>query len=490
MLNENQGEATGGSDVPSDDAVILDDWVRSQVGPWLGRPPLEADLSAFFDQGNATDVNTFIFEVDGSDVRIRDKPESGRGPSYDSAYDRANGYKIWFAGVVEKFAPRMNMAFAVYVGDGASPESKYPIFSFQKPAGNRCLLLPDPDILGRDFPTADDTRRFDEKQCKAVFAGSTSGGHITKAALLANGAIPRIRAARYFKGHPDVDVFLPVLCQFDDDETADTLREMGFGGGRTVDFDEQLRRKFIMSIDGNGATCTRVSITLQSNSVLLKFDSPHQVCYSAGLRPWAHYVPISDYDDVIAAIEQERRTPGFFEPITRNAQDFAARFLTREALSSYTSRLLRAYHHLMPPCVAGHRRWRPLRIMAHVQDIGDLWADAEGWVGLPGSGLSIEGIDIEPAEGTSVLLSYRVLLAEDLLSPAVGSGRFCGSRGANQPLVGFCVDVGEPLSTAAKLLCWARFIDGTTIGPLPAGQLCRASTSVPLEAMKVEFSSG
>jgi hypothetical protein len=38
---------------------------------------------------------------------------------------------------------------------------------------------------------------------------------------------------------------------------------------------EQLRHRFLLSLDGNGAVCARLAIGLKSNSAVVKYRSPY-----------------------------------------------------------------------------------------------------------------------------------------------------------------------------------------------------------------------
>jgi hypothetical protein len=57
---------------------------------------------------------------------------------------------------------------------------------------------------------------------------------------------------------------------------------------------------------------------LKSNSVILKYDSPHDLYYSPILRQWVHYIPIENDKDILNIIELEKDNPGVFEYISDN----------------------------------------------------------------------------------------------------------------------------------------------------------------------------
>ncbi len=125
-------------------------------------------------------------------------------------------------------------------------------------------------------------------------------------------------------------------------------------------------------------------------------------------------------------------------------------------------------------------------LLAHIQNQGDTISTPEGWVGEPGSGLAIEGFAMtEDIDLPRLKLSYQVVLRDGSLSHTYHFGKFCGTRGENTPIYGFLIryDPAGPLT--AKVTYEATFIDGTRLGPLPAGTECRASSQSPLEAFRV-----
>ena len=80
--------------------------------------------------------------------------------------------------------------------------------------------------------------------------------------------VPRMRAVKYFRGRSDVDFRLPAIVQCTP-EAEQALIQDGFGHG-VMGWDEAYTSKFIISMDGNGATCSRPAIIMRSRSVIFK----------------------------------------------------------------------------------------------------------------------------------------------------------------------------------------------------------------------------
>jgi SAM-dependent methyltransferase len=125
-----------------------------------------------------------------------------------------------------------------------------------------------------------------------------------------------------------------------------------------------------------------------------------------------------------------------------------------------------------------------VEIVVHVHDVGDVGGAFGAWMGAPGSRRWIEGFALAPRQSaTPASLEYQAVLQGGVLSPWVTGGRFCGTRGQGAPLFGFCI---RAVGTAQFDCRYSgRFIDGSEIGPLAAGTVCRAPSGAPLEAFRI-----
>ena len=128
----------------------------------------------------------------------------------------------------------------------------------------------------------------------------------------------------------------------------------------------------------------------------------------------------------------------------------------------------------------------PARVVAHVQNVGDLEGNLGNWLGERGSGRWIEGFRITPPQDvTPAELLYRVVVGPGQLSLWTPSGRFCGSEGLAQPLRGFCVRLQGAAAENYECSYTATFVDGSVAGLISGGQLCAAATFAPLEAFQI-----
>jgi hypothetical protein len=130
-------------------------------------------------------------------------------------------------------------------------------------------------------------------------------------------------------------------------------------------------------------------------------------------------------------------------------------------------------------------------LIAHVSRSGDVGARIGEWVGVRGSRQWIEGFAIAPKEGPGFAglrpndIEYQAVLGRGWLSPWVEGGTFCGSRGMALPMLGVRVRLRGAAAEAFDCSYSATFVDGTAVGPVPAGEACEAESLAALEAFQV-----
>lgn len=328
-------------------------WCLEQLfvysGYGFGRKSVEEMLDVY----NINRKYFFIFEVNNRVVKIKSKPnffsEEELCDSTDTAVLRAINYKNLFQHVINTCNVDINTVFGMEMPDEVFESVDVPVFGYQKQAHHKVLLMPDIDFLNYDFyrlPLVEDTFAYNEKDARGVFFGATTGaGMITEEALNKK-SVRRINSALFFKDHESVDFKLPDIVQVASDDVRRMIADMDLGGERR-EWPEQLKYKFLISMDGNGATCSRVVISLKSNSVLLKYDSPNMLYYFSGLIPWYNFIPIQNDKDILRIIELERLYPGYFESVATNGRDFYNANLQRERVFEYVALLIKGYSDLI-----------------------------------------------------------------------------------------------------------------------------------------------
>jgi hypothetical protein len=471
-------------------------WALREAAPWRARGLNWKQAEPAYEKLAAGVTAVFLFRINKGNVTIEPKPSHADHPRLGWFMRRASMYRQHFQDAAESWCPDLETTLCVCVDDAPAPDPVFPTFSFQKRAQEAVILLPDIDFLVDDYYENlifRDNLSFTHKRNRAFFIGSFTGGLFT-AETVKSLSIPRLAAAAHFHNDPDVEFRMPLQGQIESPAVAKMLAALPYCGGETATWWEQRENRFLISMDGNGATCSRVVISLKSNCVLLKYDSPHRLYYFDGIAPWTHYIPIHAHDDVRHTVALERAAPGLLAHIPRYANAFVTTYLTRENVLFYTAAVLSQYAmcfaEAAPPQSgrAGPPTSPVWAVTAHVQMAGDVFAAASEWCGTPGSGLWIEGFNISVLTGpVGTMLEYRVTYPDGTLSPWTRAGQYCGTRGQAQPVAGLSLRLTGPAADLLDLSYEASFIDGSRIGPVGAGEICAAETRSALEAFRIKI---
>jgi len=125
-------------------------------------------------------------------------------------------------------------------------------------------------------------------------------------------------------------------------------------------------------------------------------------------------------------------------------------------------------------------------IVAHIQGAGDVPGKIGERTGTRGSGQWIEGFSLTPHEDIEPAnIEYQAVLGRGWLSPWVEGGKFCGSRGMALPLLGLKVRLKGAAETTYECSYSASFVDGSTVGPVAAGEACEAESLAALETFQI-----
>jgi len=127
-------------------------------------------------------------------------------------------------------------------------------------------------------------------------------------------------------------------------------------------------------------------------------------------------------------------------------------------------------------------------MVAHIQERGDVGALIGEWLGETGSKRWIEGFAVAPGGMMSPKdIEYQAVLGKGWLSPWVEGGQFCGSRGMALPILGLRLRLRGEAAEKFDAFYAASFIDGSSVGPVAAGEPCEAESLAPIEAFQVQI---
>ena len=457
------------------DERVLDDWCEAEMRYWTDIYSGPRTFAEELERLNDSVATIFIIDIMGQSVNIRLKPRfhlrRGSPDGNSQEAQRARLYRSYLETCLRLSNISLTTSFALDVHDLPLHHSSAPIFCFQKQAASRNILLPDVDFMQNLwYLESFDELSFAAKLSAAIFVGSSTGGGLLTSHKIVLASSPRLAFARDLIGNPRICFLIGAAVQCDGPETEALLRNQPYFSS-PVAWSEQLKSKFIISIDGNGATCSRVVNALRSRSVLLKFSSPNQLYYFRGLEPWCHYVSVDTISDIEGAIDQDLGHQSGFDRIADNANDFARRFLSFDSVHRYGAKLLMHYaRHVgddtQPPALEGTVeivRRTYLTLAAHLSDIGDMPSDLSGWVSSPNVRCPVEGISIEPCEflqGDD--LYYRCYVSNGQWTVWCQLGAYCGTKGASLAIFGLELRLSTVAAQRLRLNAVIMFSDGST----------------------------
>jgi hypothetical protein len=448
----------------------IDDWASLELSPWLDtaltREEVEARLKVYANRY----PGVLLYRIDGGSVDFAE----GIRDTHPHCLDRTNAmgiraiaYRNLLQAAVDYFSLRdISILVGVHVNDLYIAGCDAPIFFFQKPRGTRGILVPDIDVILFNYfldvngEFADDTP-FIDKIPKAIFAGSTTGDLVLTADHVVHNRNARIRAARFYLAQDDIIFELPNIVQCDTPETVDLIRSYGIEG-RSRSWLEQLGYRYLISLDGNGATCSRVALALLSRSVLLKFNSDNLLYYFHGMQPWQHYIPVGQEQDIVQLLAERNDFMGSHARIAEQSRAFAEQFLSRASVLRYVASLLVKYDGLFGTGDATELEPAPhpaIDSATYVSGEGLIWTENGGWAGGPSSN-PIEGFTLLPAGLLSEQIQYCGIHADGSPTEMRRGRQFCGDKGGGVPLHGMHVELVGSARDAYRVCLTGHFADG------------------------------
>lgn len=107
---------------------------------------------------------------------------------------------------------------------------------------------------------------------------------------------------------------------------------------------DHIKYKYLLSLDGNAATGTRVSWVMNSNSVLLKQDSAKIQWYYSALKPYYNYVPVNNnLTNILEQIKWMKANDDELRKIAKNAHNFIQNEMLPEHIDAHIAILLNEY---------------------------------------------------------------------------------------------------------------------------------------------------
>lgn len=225
-----------------------------------------------------------------------------------------------------------------------------PIFTFAKEHfDTRGICIPDHEALGgysnlwSDVVEASEEFTWDKKIDMAFWRGATTGceGPYYPFNCL---NFPRSKLVRASIRKPD---YLDARFNFYILAAGEAPRPILLKHcplAESVSAGDSLKYKYLINIDGNTCSFSRMFWVMLSNSVLLKQESDHIQWYYRAVKPWIHYIPFAyDCKDIYDAIDWARSHDDEARAMSQRSSELVGEIFSQDAVADYLERVINAY---------------------------------------------------------------------------------------------------------------------------------------------------
>ena len=263
------------------------------------------------------------------------------GPRFETArvpVDYTEEFGADVRAVVERFLTQVGSACSLrldillhdYLGpQHTCPQWPHSVLGFSTHVDD-AHNIPIPDRYAmqryRGMLDAPDTLPTVCKRNRLLFIGSSTGS-------LDVSKNQRVQLCRYAASKDWIDAYLSEIVNVSPSAGLDAFVH------RPMRLEQQRTVRHLVVVDGNTACWDRLPWILSSNSVCWKMDSDHRCWYDDFLEPWVHYVPFT-LDTLEATWQKVKDDEALQRRVVREANAFAAAYLTHEAHCLYTRVLL------------------------------------------------------------------------------------------------------------------------------------------------------
>ena len=217
-----------------------------------------------------------------------------------------------------------------------------PVFSWNKMLGESCILYPWVQFLWLKPLHVTTKPEWSSRKNLAVFRGVPTGGPgLCKKDEWQDQY--RIRAVSFCHNHSNFcDAEFTALTQCDSAIIAELSRH--FNLSKSLSWEEEMNFKYYLLLDGNGAPASRSAKAFSGGFAVLRQESVFREFFYSSLRPWVHYVPISDdLSDLEAHINVLQKNDKLAELIASNSREYAERYFTDFSISCFIGELVKSY---------------------------------------------------------------------------------------------------------------------------------------------------
>jgi hypothetical protein len=325
----------------------------SQTPSWmLGQ--IERDLAHFHNRGpiSKSHIKKLAEQEDNTDYLVHFEIKNNQVrllKNFSKLNKRASSLLEAVKNVCRLYSVP-NIDFLVSLHDALNTEYGTPLFVMAKNVHNKeQILIPDFDSLSGKYQilknkdiTQNALPSWEKKRTQLIWRGNSSQSpnkHFP--ILLGDGkCFSRVKLCELSQQYP-IQVNAKITRFVDGWEKLKGLEHLH---GNFLSYEEQIQYKYQMLIDGYTCSYSNSGWKWFSNSLVFKEDSDNVQWYYSALRPYDHFIPVSEgLGDLIEKIEWARTNDVQAKEIAARARSFALENITKEKDLLYLYHLFLAY---------------------------------------------------------------------------------------------------------------------------------------------------
>lgn len=237
------------------------------------------------------------------------------------------------------------------INDGVNADFGWPVLAFAAPrqlvTQGKAILIPDYEALTNmylgAFKSIDKTLTlypWHKKINKIFWRGSLTGSTHMNNDLLGS---DRLRMLNSVKNTNFTDVSLTDYSTQHNAEFLQKVKKL-YPLSKAIAPGHSIAYKYLLDVDGNSCSYTRMAWILYSNSALFKHQSDRMQWYYDQLQPYVHYVPIkNDFSNLQEQYQWAEEHPQEMQMIATQGHELALRVFNSKAILAAMAQALIKY---------------------------------------------------------------------------------------------------------------------------------------------------
>ena len=223
--------------------------------------------------------------------------------------------------IMEKFKSKINCKLIIGLEDGYMGDKGICVFS--KKSNGKNTLIPDAYAMNEYGGILTKNDPYVYKIPKAIFVGFSTGNNVD---LKKN---ERLSFSNWALDQDGIDSYITGIVQINEEMVSTSYPRYKEFINNYIPEEEQMKYKYIISIDGNGPAWNRVPWILNSKSILIKKTSEMINWYYPLLKENYHYISFDTNESILGELKNNN------DEIVENAHKFVKDYLDKDSQMLY-----------------------------------------------------------------------------------------------------------------------------------------------------------